>query len=76
MIPVPQEILDISANNVMVIKEAKPGFKVFMADMDTRCRIGKIYKFKTLRQAILKAQNMVNYHWVEYGIRTELRDDG
>ena len=65
----------MSANNVIVVSETKLGFEVYMKDIDTDDRLGKIKRFKTLRTAVKEAQEIVDYEGVEYGIEVRLRDD-
>ena len=64
----------MSANNVIVVSETKLGFEVYMRDIDTDDRLGKIKRFKTLRPAVKEAQDIVDYEGVEYGIEVRLRD--
>jgi len=65
----------MSANNVIVVSETKLGFEVYMRDIDTDDRLGKIKRFKILRTAVKEAQEIVDYEGVEYGIEVRLRDD-
>ena len=64
----------MSANNVVVVSETKLGFEVFMKDIDTDDRLGKIKRFKTLRSAVKGAQDIVDYEGVEYGIEVRLKE--
>lgn len=62
----------MSANNFIQIKEYKDHFKVMMLDAEMSVQLGKYKKFKTLREAVERAQAILDWEEVEYGIHFEL----
>ena len=62
----------MSAKNFVLIKENKKSFMVMMLDADTDSQIGKAEKFTNLRDAVRRAQAIVDWEDVEYGIRVDL----
>jgi len=61
----------MSANNFMLIAETKKGYLVSMRDADTGCQLGKSTLYKTLRRAVLAAQEEGG---IEYGLHFILKE--
>ena len=64
----------MSANNYILVEETDKDFKITQRDYDNNHQLGKPRKAKTLREALLKAQDLKDGEWfpVEYGIEVDL----